>query len=308
MKIISTCPCRASIWGGGTDIKSFSDRFGGVVFGMAINIRQKVILDTKSTKTKLLKGDNPNFINAFIKPYKIGEIGIEHTFDGTTESGMGSSASLAVALLGAIKRIKGEGMDRLKIAEEAYDIEVNKLKMFGGLQDQVHASYGGVNIIEFGKETKVNQLSPSFIEFLLPYMVLFYTGQNRKSGKIQEGFKKLTRDQIKSLNNIKALTIDAITAIRDKDVALIGELLDLAWQLKKRSNKGVSNDRIDRIYDLALKNGAIGGKVLGAGGGGHILFICPPDKQPNLKEVMAKMCCKWVDFSIDYNGLETRIL
>jgi D-glycero-alpha-D-manno-heptose-7-phosphate kinase len=221
---------------------------------------------------------------------------------------MGSSASLAVALLGAIKRIKGEGMDRLKIAEEAYDIEVNKLKMFGGLQDQVHASYGGVNIIEFGKETKVNQLSPSFIEFLLPYMVLFYTGQNRKSGKIQEGFKKLTRDQIKSLNNIKALTIDAITAIRDKDVALIGELLDLAWQLKKRSNKGVSNDRIDRIYDLALKNGAIGGKVLGAGGGGHILFICPPDKQPNLKEVMAKMCCKWVDFSIDYNGLETRIL
>jgi len=253
MKIVSQAPCRASIWGGGTDIKSFSDRFGGVVFGMAINIRQKVILDTKSTRTKLIKGDNPNFINAFIKPYKIGEIGIEHIFDGTTESGIGSSASLAVALLGAVKRIKGKEIDRLKIAEEAYDIEVNKLKMFGGLQDQIHASFGGVNIMGFGKKVEITQLPASFIEPILPYMLLFYTGKNRKSGKIQEGFKNPSEEQIQTLLKIKEITYDGIKAMASKDIKKVGELLECMWELKKKSNKGVTNPDIDNIYEKAKK-------------------------------------------------------
>jgi D-glycero-alpha-D-manno-heptose-7-phosphate kinase len=229
-------------------------------------------------------------------------------FDGPIESGLGSSASLAVALIGASNKLKGIKMTNEQIAELAWNIEVNELGLFGGKQDQYAAVYGGINVMEFGDKVKVAQLSPSFVDPLLPYLTLFYTGKNRRSGKIQEAFKELSKPQLNALDGIKQLTYDGVNAIANKDVYSVGKLLDYAWQLKKKSNAGTTNEKIDAIYQTALKNGAIGGKILGAGGGGHILFICPPDEQDQLKNELSKYDCTWVDFSIDFNGLETRII
>ena len=305
MKIISQAPCRISLYGGGTDIPTYASKYGGVVFNMAINIRQKVIMGGEH---KLLEGDSEEFFNAFSPDFRGFDCSISHKFDGHMESGLGSSAALAVSLIGAMDKYKNTNLSKDQIAEMAWNIEVNELGLFGGKQDQYAAVYGGVNVMEFNDKVTVTQLPPSFIEPLLPSMILFYTGKNRRSGKIQEAFKELSKTQIDALNSLKQLTYDGVNAIANKDIYSVGKLLDYAWQLKKQSNAGTTNDKIDAIYQTASKNGAIGGKILGAGGGGHILFVCPPDKQEQLKEALTKHDCTWTDFGIDFNGLETRII
>ena len=107
---------------------------------------------------------------------------------------------------------------------------------------------------------------------------------------------------------MKAVAYQGLEALYPKDIKRISELLNEAWELKKKSNGGVSNEFIDKIYDTALKNGATAGKIMGAGGGGHILFVCPPEKQDTLKNALTATGCSWVNFSADWNGLETRIL
>jgi len=308
MKILSQAPCRISLFGGGTDVNPYAEKYGGVVFNMAINIRQKVELDTKSIEHEWLPDDNTDFINAFLEPYRVDKCGLKHTFDGKIESGLGSSASLAVALIGVVNRAGDVAMTKDQIADMAWNIEVNRLGLFGGRQDQYSAVYGGVNVMEFGNNVKVTPLSPSFIQPLLPYLILFHTGKNRRSGKIQNEFKELSKKQVEALDGIKQLCYEGVSAIADKDVLKVGKLLDIAWKLKKMSNPLSTNNKIDSIYKTAMKNGAMGGKIMGAGGGGHILFVCSPDKQENLKEVLLTLDCKWVDFGIDYQGLETRII
>ena len=308
MKIISTAPTRISLFGGGTDINPYSSLYGGVAFNMAINIRQKVELDTKSTKHNWIKGDSLDFINSFLEPYKVGDCGLNHSFDGCMESGLGSSASLAVALIGAVNKSKGTKMSKDDVAEKAWDIEVNKLGLYGGKQDQYCATYGGINLMEFNDSVKVTQLSPTFVDFLTPYLIMFYTGTNRKSGKIQEGFKRLTRKQKDTLDQVKDICITGVQAISNKDIQEVSAALNTAWELKKESNIGVSNEKIDKLYNKAINGGAYAGKVMGAGGGGHMLFICEPDRQKKLITDMKMLGCRYVDFSLDFNGLETRIL
>src|SRR4030042_4135023 len=150
MKIIAQAPCIVSLFGGGTDVDPYASKYGGLVFNIAINIRQKIILGGKS---KLLPQDNEEFFKVFQPKMKR----IEHMFDGEIESGLGSSASLAVALVGAGLKWNGIEMSKEWIAEKAGDIEENKLGLYGGRQDQLCAAYGGVNLMEFGKKVIVNQ-------------------------------------------------------------------------------------------------------------------------------------------------------
>lgn len=301
MKVISQAPTRISLFGGGTDVEPYASKYGGTTFNFAINLRQKVIFGGKN---KLLPNDNPDFFKAFQPKLKR----IEHIFDGQIESGLGSSASLAVALVGAGLKWNDITATKKWIAEKAWDIEVNKLKLFGGKQDQYCSVHGGINLMEFGKDVIVTPLSHTFLDALMPNLVLFYTGRNRVSAKIQEGFKKLDDSQKNALDNIKLLTLSGVQAITSRDNEKVGRLLDDAWKLKKKSNKGVSNDFIDNIYATAIKSGAWGGKIMGAGGGGHILFVCEQYKQEELKNNLSKLGCTWIDFSIDFNGLETRII
>lgn len=304
MKIISSAPCRIGLLGGGTDIPTYSDKFGGLCLNIAINIRQHFeITDSNGKDNVYPKGANPKFYEEFYKQFGWTPETCVSTFDGILESGLGSSAAAAVALVGALSRYNNMNLSKEDIAEMAWHIEINKIGLYGGRQDQYASSFGGCNLFEFGKGVKVTRLD-GFIEKVLPSLTLFYLGKNRRSANIQEGFKKLSQQQIMKLDEIKASVLEGSKIIATGDIEKFGRLMDKAWQMKKISNKGVSNNEIDKIYDKALKLGAFGGKIMGAGGGGCMLFIVDPAKR---NKFIKEIGLKWIDFSLDKNGLETRV-
>jgi D-glycero-alpha-D-manno-heptose-7-phosphate kinase len=315
MKVLSVAPTRLSLFGGGTDVSPYCDLYGGLCINMAINLRQNLTMYSGEElfeltgKSVFPYGANPDFYYQMLEEYGIND-GVHLTkliskFDGLIESGIGSSASAAVALLGAINKRKNLGMSLNDIAEKAWELEVKKLSLYGGRQDQYASVYGGVNVMEFKKGGGVNvtPLAKGFVEPLFPSLALFYTGKNRKSATIQEGFKELDQDQIGALNRIKKITIEAIDPIAKGDFRVTGALLDEAWEWKKLSNKGVTNPEIDAIYTKAKELGAYGGKILGAGSGGFILFIVDPKERD---QFIKKLGLEHWDFSVDFNGLEVR--
>lgn len=314
MKILAQAPSRVSLFGGGTDIPSYYSLHGGQVISMAINLR---------THLKIFVGEDlfghngnsfpynadPKLFHAIFTKYGLGSmhhVGIRSEFDGLIRSGLGSSASASVALIGGLYRHVGKKLDRAKIAEEAWDIEVNSLGWYGGKQDQYAASYGGMNLIEFGDKVKVTPFDREAAERIAFSMVLFHIGGTRDSKDIQKGFKQLTRLQMNTLHQIKRSVITAKNHIEFNYIKGFGQLMNEVWELKKKSNKGVSNSEIDSIYEYAMQCGALGGKILGAGQAGYMLFITE-DRNKFIKK-MAKRDLYDVDFSIDYNGVETRII
>ena len=309
MKIISQSPTRLSLFGGGTDLSPYAKEFGGICINLAINIRQHFTIETGNEAYEILempKGANFNFYRAFLHELDCPPVNITARADGPIESGLGSSASAAVALIGAISKYKGIVLTKNEIAEKAWDIEVNKLGLYGGKQDQYATVYGGANFLVFEDKVYRYSLRRNGIEKIYPYLMLFYTGQNRKSPQIQEAFKTLTESQKEALDQLKEIAYAAVDPIKSGDVEQVAKLLQATWEFKKKSNKGVTNERIDLIYQSALEAGAWAGKVLGAGGGGHMVFICLPEKQIELINKLEKMDCKWIDFGIDFNGLEVR--
>lgn len=308
MKIFSQSPSRIGIAGGGSDIPEYYNKYNGLTLSFAINIRQKTTLHiNEDIDNQYPKNSDPEFYNTILKEFEIeGEVGLTSTYDGTIKGGLGSSASAAVALIGAINKHLKLGLDRSQIAEKAWDIEVNKQKLFGGKQDQYCASYGGINVIEYSKnKVKVNQMPKSFIEPLLPYLVLLHSGLTRRSPKIQENLKELSDTQIQALTALKSYALTAIDLIGSGKISHLGEMMNEIWEVKKLSNNQVSNLELNLIYDQAIKNGAWGGKLLGSGGGGHFLFIVPPDQRESF---IKKMALKEVDFSLTMDGVESRVL
>mgnify|MGYP001614702890 CR=1 FL=1 len=313
----ATTPTRISLAGGGTDVDPYSKHFGGAVINMAINIYQHVELyigdDMWSVTNQNFPYDaDPKLFYKILTIY--GREGMHKAtvvsdFDGFMNAGLGSSGSAAVCLIGALRKEQNKSLDRLDIVEEAYDIEVNKLKWHGGRQDQIAAAFGGLNSIGFGKKTTISQFTREDAEALKEWMVLFYIGKRQStSDKIQRSFKKLSGQQIASLNYLRDRVISVGLSIQSSNFELLGKIIDELWQYKKESNKNVSNSKIDEIYDYALKHGAIGGKLMGAGGGGYMFFICDPKKQHSLIFQMAKKGIENIDFSPDFNGLQVRRL
>lgn len=303
-----------SLFGGGTDVEPYSSEYGGITISMAINLRQKITLYTGDDLYEMSGANIIPYRGTHEFNYKIlEEFGMDDMhqaklkseFDGILEAGLGSSAAAAVALIGAINKAKNLGMSINDIAEKAWDIEVNKIGLFGGRQDQYASSFGGINVFTFAKDgVEVTPLVRGFIEPLIPAMVLLYTGYHRKSAIIQEGLKKLTKDKIYALDNIKRLVGKAIYPVSQGDYVQVGSLLNEAWELKKLSNK-VTTPEIDMIYQKGLENGAFGGKLLGSGGGGFILFIInPQDRQEFVKSMGLE---EW-DFNVCYQGLDVRRL
>ena len=305
MEIVTQAPCRISLFGGGTDVEPYASKYGGICINLAINLRQRFILSDDGKDNVYPVGANPHFYEAFLKEFYWKPASIVSTFDSFIESGIGASASAAVALVSGLAKASSQPLTRQEIAEKAWDIEVNKLGIFGGKQDQYAASFGGGSLLIF--EDKVYRYSLN-LKNLFPYLTLFYTGKNRKSADIQEGFKELSSEQTIALDKIKDIAYEAIAPVRFGDWKKVGRLLDQTWEFKKQSNKGVSNARIDGLYTLAKSCGVLGGKIMGAGGGGFMLFVCPLEAQSELIKTLEENGCKWTDFGIDNNGAETRIL
>src|SRR3990167_654928 len=316
MKILARTPSRASLFGGGTDLDSYASAYGGMVLAMAINLRCQTILYTDDDIWEKTKHDIPYDADPALLYEILGHFnlsGMHHTrvvsfFDGFISAGLGSSASFTVSLIGAIAYYLNRQLSRDEIAQLAWRIEVHNLNWYGGKQDQYTVSHGGMNIIEFGNKVTITSIKSSYVNKLLPYLLLCYTGGMRHSSSIQKGFSVLSNNQIKVLHKMKKQVIHASMALFSGDIETLGMLLDEAWEYKKESNLSVTNRRIDDIYAHAKKHGALGGKLVGAGGSGYMLFVIAPDKRENLIAKLREKAVEDVDFGIDLNGLEVRRL
>lgn len=328
--IRSRAPLRISFAGGGTDVPPYPELYGGAVISTTIDRYAYVTLKKNLTKGLRVISQDYNLLEKFesISELKIDgktslvkaavlQAGLKNKnldiiihVDSPPGSGLGSSSAVAVALIGALSRYSREHLSTYDIAEHAIHLEREMVGIKGGYQDQYASSFGGFNFIEFKNNVTVNplRLKPEVLNELLASLVLLDTGKTRLSGHIIEKqiqqYEKKDESTMQHLSIIKQLVFDLKDSLLKGNIEKIGKMLDEYWKHKKRISKSISNPHIDMIYELAKKNGALGGKILGAGGGGHMLFLADPDKRDKLVKTIEKMA-KVVKFNFDYIGLQT---
>ncbi len=317
MIIRSRAPLRLGFGGGGTDVVPYCTEFGGVTLSAAINVyayatwkkQNNSITKINAPDVQLKKKienlslyENTNLIETTLKKLKV-PIGGEFCIhcEAPPGSGLGTSSAVNVALIGVIWDGTGRGIasplnlasTKYDIANLAYEIERKELGIQGGYQDQFASSFGGFNWIEYRKDGSVHvsplRVSNSFKNELQARILLCFTGKVRVSGKLQDELKKnLEKKQnVECLHKIKEYAYKMKEALEKEDIDEFARYIDLSWQEKRKVSDGVTNEFLDKIYDTAKKNGAIGGKVSGAGGGGFMYFIVkePIQKLTLLKEL-----------------------
>ena len=227
-------------------------------------------------------------------------------------SGLGTSSTMTVALVGAFKHWLKLPLSDYDVAELAYRIERQEAGIKGGRQDQYAASFGGFNFIEFqGETTIVNPLriSRDVLNELEYRLMLCYTGKTRLSAGIiadqMRGYTQKKEEVVHAFDETKALAFAMKNALLLGQVDEFGYLMDQAWQSKKRFTPKITAPYIDELYEVAKQNGAIGGKLLGAGGGGYLLLLCEFDKWHILAQKLEKLGGKVVSFAFEFNGLQT---
>jgi D-glycero-alpha-D-manno-heptose-7-phosphate kinase len=306
--IITRTPFRISFFGGGTDYPVWYQNHGGVVLSAAINKYCYIscrylppffeytnrIRYTNREEVKSIDEIKHPSVRECLKFLEF-EKGIEmvHTSDIPARSGIGSSSAFTVGFLHALYALKGKMCTKRQLAREAINIEQNIIKENVGSQDQVAASFGGLNKIVFGgKEDFFVNPVPLFKEkfdFFQDHFLLFYTGMPRTASDIAGEQIRNTAQKEQELITMMSLTEDAVSILNQDNfdrIAEFGKLLHESWKIKKSLSKLISNERIDRIYDAGISAGALGGKILGAGSGGCILFFVPPYNQKAVKEAL----------------------
>jgi len=332
MIIRARAPLRISLGGGGTDISPYPETKGGVV--LCTSIDRYAYVTIKQNKDKIIRIISQDYnttekfktFSDFLKKSKLKlvtsafeTLKIKNQFldtsiqvDAPIGSGLGSSSAVTVALVGALLNLKKKTNDPYKIANQAYIIERLKAGIKGGMQDQYASAFGGFNFIEFkNKSVIVNPLRirAEIKNELFASMILSDTGIRRLSGNIIskqiESFKNHDVGVLDNLDLIKKLAYDMKNSLLKGNIKSMGEILHQSWMSKKKLDKVISNKKLDKLYNSALKSGAIGGKLLGAGGGGHFLFICPLDKRLLVEKQLKKSGCNIVKFNFDENGLQS---
>lgn len=321
--IITKTPFRMSFFGGGTDLPSFFMRHGGSVISTTfdkycyVNVRHLPRFFDYSTELSYSKTervtsvddiDHPAIRNAmkFLNMY---ELRLTYEADLPARSGLGTSSSFAVGMLNAFYALKGKYADKKKLADEAIHLERDLCGEAGGWQDQIAASFGGFNRINFsdeGYEVLPVIISPKRKKELNKNLIMFFTGFTRFSSEIQKANEKSGIDKTKQLLKMLSLVDDAEKILTDQnaDIDDFGRLLDCTWQLKRRTGSAVSTSNIDMLYDKGIKAGALGGKLLGAGGGGFLLFYVQPEKRECLLDEMKDLM--YIPFNFEDGG--TRII
>lgn len=317
--IITKTPFRMSFFGGGTDIPSFFNEYGGSVISTTfdkfcyVNVRHlppfmpymSELVHSKIERVNDFEEIEHPLIREAMRLHDIHEIRLTYEGDLPARTGLGTSSTFAVGMLNAFCALKGKYMSKEMLAKEAIMLERNILKEKGGWQDQIAAAYGGLNRIDF-KEGKFNVspviINPERKKKLDENLMLFYTGIQRFSSDIQANTFAKPKDKTNELLDMLALVDEAEKVLVDKNVDLneFGRLLDLTWKLKRGTGNKVSSSSIDSIYDRAIKAGAIGGKLLGAGGGGFLLFYVEKDKQDAVKRALEELMV--VPFSFEDEG------
>lgn len=300
--IISKAPFRISFFGGGTDYQPFFEEYGGAVLSTSIDkycyaiIRQLPKFFDYHTQVKYAKIESVRKTEELIHPLikncmlhtNMHNLSILYDADLPARSGIGSSSSFASALLNGLYALKGKYISKEQLAKEAIYIERVLCCEAGGWQDQIAATYGGFNRIDFntsGFTVKPIIISPGREKQLEQSLLMFFTGISRNSFEIAKMQLESTYSKNKELQQMKQLVDVAEDLLKsDSDINEFGKLLDDAWKLKRGFSNYITSDYIDEVYQKGIRAGAIGGKLLGAGGGGFLLFFAPPEKHFAIKE------------------------
>ena len=321
--IITKTPFRMSFFGGGTDIPEIFLEHGGAVLSTTfdkycyVNVRHLPRFFDYSTELSYSRIErvtavddisHPAVRNA-MKMLDMREIRLTYEADLPARSGLGTSSSFAVGMLNAFYALKGKYADKKKLADEAIYLERTLCNEAGGWQDQIAASFGGFNRINFkGNEYEVLPviISPERKKLLNDRLLMFFTGFTRLSSEIQKTNRITAGDKNAQLLEMYRLVDEAESVLvrKERDLDDFGWLLDRTWRLKRQTGAKVSTDSIDGIYEKGLAAGALGGKLLGAGGGGFLLFYVPEEKQEAVKEAMKDLL--YVPFRFEDGG--TRVI
>ena len=317
--IITRTPMRVSFIGGGSDIPAFYEKSPGAVISTSINKyiyisvhpyfhKNKILLKYSKTEevTNIDNIKHPLIRNAFQLSNSQKGLELASSSDIPAGTGLGSSSSFTVGVLNALNSQSGKEIDRTTLAEMACEIEIERLKEPIGRQDQYASSLGGLNFIEFFPKNKVNvqaiDLGKDKLDELQDNLFMFYTGGSRSANEILS-------EQSTSLKNnhtfkIQKKMVDLAYIAKDKlisgDFDDFGKLLNENWILKKQLTKKISNSRVDQIYESGMSSGASGGKLLGAGGSGFILFYCKPQYHSQLINNLSKL--RRLDFEFEEKG------
>ncbi len=221
-------------------------------------------------------------------------------------TGIGSSSSCAVGVLHALHVWKGERVGPRQLAREAVRIEREVLGERGGIQDQYAAAYGGLNLIQVERDGGVSVQSLTVdhdaLETLNEHLMLFFTGIERSSGEIHAQQVSEIEQHLEEYDRMRSIALSTAKAIEALDFPEIGRLMDENWRLKKQLTGGISNRRIDRAHELAAREGAMGGKLLGAGGGGFLFFLVPPGRQPDVRRALERLGFAAKSVRLDITG------
>ena len=316
----SKAPLRIGLAGGGTDVSPYSDLYGGNVLNATISLyahasievldESSIILEAYDKKEKetfellplLPSGGELNLLkgvyNAIVNDYGEIKTGFKlSTFvDAPAGSGLGTSSTLVVAIIGAFVEMLKLPLGEYDIAHYAFEIERNRLKLAGGRQDQYAATFGGVNFMEFYGDDKVIvnplRIKQQYLFELENNLLLYYTSTSRESAKIieQQSSHVIAKNQksIEAMHSLKQQAQMTKEALLKGKLNQLGDILDYGFQQKRNMADGISNPLIEDIYTTARKAGASGGKISGAGGGGFMIFYCPATTKYNVIEALKK--------------------
>lgn len=301
--VISRTPFRISFLGGGTDYPAWYRENQGAVLATTINKycyiscrylppffehKSRIIYSKMEQVKKASEIQHPS-VRACLKFMRIAEgVEIHHDGDLPARTGLGSSSSFTVGLLNALSALRGKMVSKIELAQRAIYIEQKMLKENVGSQDQISAAVGGFNLIEFNGEQKFKvqpiTVTQERLDLLQEHLLLFFTGFSRYASEIAKEQVERIPQNSKGLREMFAMVHHGIDIVNGNgDICKFGKLLHDSWRLKRALSDKIATPPIDEIYSAAIKVGAIGGKLLGAGGGGFILFFARPESQPKIK-------------------------
>lgn len=320
--IVTRTPTRIPLGGGGTDIRSYASRFGGSLVSAAINRYVYITVNRRfddSIRLSYSKTETVDNVDEIEHPIareclrllRLGPgLEIVSIADVPANTGLGSSGSFSVGLLNALHTFKRDSVSRQTLAEEASTVLMDILKEPIGKHDQYLAAFGGITCLDIARDGRVVarplSLPDGVVQELESNLFLFYTGIRRSASEVlADESKALSRGQetvADALHQVKEIGFQIKRALETGDIGRVGQLLDQHWQHKKRLSTKVSSADVDRWYEIARNNGALGGKLMGAGGGGFFMFCCQDGRRPRLREVLSLAGLKEMRFAVDFEG------
>ncbi len=333
----SKAPLRIGLAGGGTDVSPYCDLYGGAILNATISLYAYATIETLHDAQVIFEAMDRNEVVAYdlkeelpvdgrldlatgvynhiVKKYGPVPSGFKLTtlVDAPAGSGLGSSSTLVVAIIGVFAEWLNLPLGEYDIAHMAYDIERVDLGMAGGKQDQYAATFGGVNFMEFYADNKVIvnplRIKPQYLNELENNLLLYFTATSRLSSTIIEAqsqnVKDKNKESIDAMHHLKEQSQMMKEAVLKGNVDDIGRILDYGFRFKKQMAKGISNTAMDEIYEAALKAGATGGKISGAGGGGFMMFYCPGNTRYAVKHTLQSIGGSFSQYQFTERGVFT---